>query len=148
MSPRLNSPWHYMHFWIYTWEFIHVLRMAIWNQCLIQIEGIVQLCWCILSMTNDSNNTCHINAKKYTTWKLTQITPGKILLHVRIDGLVQDCSNSIADALELLQSCTKPSISFSPALTSKQHYSDVIMSAIASQITGVLIIYSTVCSGT
>ena len=26
-----------------------------------------------------------------------------------IDGLVQDCCNSIADALELLQSCTKPS---------------------------------------
>ena len=25
------------------------------------------------------------------------------------DGLVQDCSNSIANALELLQSCTKPS---------------------------------------
>ena len=25
-----------------------------------------------------------------------------------IDGLVQDCSNSIAYALELLQSCTKP----------------------------------------
>ena len=25
-----------------------------------------------------------------------------------IGGLVQDCSNSIADALELLQSCTKP----------------------------------------
>ena len=28
----------------------------------------------------------------------------------RIDGLVQDYSNSIANALELLQSCTKPSI--------------------------------------
>ena len=26
-----------------------------------------------------------------------------------IDGLAQDCSNSIANALELLQSCTKPS---------------------------------------
>ena len=26
-----------------------------------------------------------------------------------IDGLVQDCSNSIANALELLQSCPKPS---------------------------------------
>ena len=25
-----------------------------------------------------------------------------------IDGLVQDCSNSIANALELLQSCTTP----------------------------------------
>ena len=26
----------------------------------------------------------------------------------QVDGLVQDCSNSIAKALELLQSCTKP----------------------------------------
>ena len=26
------------------------------------------------------------------------------------DGLAQDCSNSIANALELLQSCTKPLI--------------------------------------
>ena len=26
----------------------------------------------------------------------------------KIDGLVQECSNSIANALELLQSCTKP----------------------------------------
>ena len=29
-----------------------------------------------------------------------------------IDGLAQDCSNSIANALELMQSCTKPSIWF------------------------------------
>ena len=29
---------------------------------------------------------------------------------INIDGLVQDCSNSIANALELLQSYTKPSI--------------------------------------
>ena len=27
-----------------------------------------------------------------------------------LNGLVQDCSNSTANALELLQSCTKPSI--------------------------------------
>ena len=31
-----------------------------------------------------------------------------------IDGLVQDCSNSIANALELLQSCTKPSTYIMP----------------------------------
>ena len=31
-------------------------------------------------------------------------------LTYNIDGLVQDCSNSIANTLELLQSCTKPSI--------------------------------------
>ena len=34
-----------------------------------------------------------------------------------IDGLVQDCSNSSALAMELLQSCTKPSI-YSPLLLS------------------------------
>ena len=39
--------------------------------------------------------------------------PVSIILHFsmqNIDGLVQDCSNSIANALELRQSCTKPSI--------------------------------------
>ena len=32
------------------------------------------------------------------------------LWNTDIDGLVQDCSNSTANALELLQSCNKPSI--------------------------------------
>ena len=32
-------------------------------------------------------------------------------IYRHIDGLLQDCSNSIANALELLQSCTKPLIS-------------------------------------
>ena len=40
--------------------------------------------------------------------------PAKICIYCcrswHIDGLVQDCSNSIANALELLQSCTKPLI--------------------------------------
>ena len=31
---------------------------------------------------------------------------------VYVEGLVQDCSNSIANALELLQSCTEPSMYF------------------------------------
>ena len=43
--------------------------------------------WCF-------NNFCHLIWYQY------------------INGLVQDCSNSIANALELLQSCTKPSIWF------------------------------------
>ena len=30
--------------------------------------------------------------------------------HLRVDGLEQDCSNSIANAVELLQSCTEPSM--------------------------------------
>ena len=43
----------------------------------------------------------------------TLATPGDTgtkVYHVYIDGLVQDCSNTSANALELLQSCTKPSI--------------------------------------
>ena len=38
-----------------------------------------------------------------------------------IDGFVQDCNNSIADALELLQSCTKPPILFLSITYSWQH---------------------------
>ena len=34
-----------------------------------------------------------------------------VLQAVYIGGLVQDCSSSISKPLELLQSCTKPSIS-------------------------------------
>ena len=33
-----------------------------------------------------------------------------MLDHNSIDGFVQDCSKSIVVAMELLQSCTKPSI--------------------------------------
>ena len=38
------------------------------------------------------------------------ISEVKEWLPYNIDGLVQECSNSIANALELRQSCTKPSI--------------------------------------
>ena len=32
-----------------------------------------------------------------------------LIANLHTDDLVQDCSNSIANALELLQSCAKPS---------------------------------------
>ena len=91
---------------------------------------------------------------------------------------MQDCSISIANALEILQSCTKPSIwwwlqcrfladlcdTFSQIfhgwftmlepwydcrIANEAHYSDVIMSAMASPITSLnlTIVYSTVYSG-
>ena len=43
--------------------------------------------------------------------------PWSRLVDYYIDGLVQDCSNSIANALELLQSCTKPLILFSYSMS-------------------------------
>ena len=48
---------------------------------------------------------------------------GRCMWHVvsaqHIDALVQDCSISIANALEILQSCTKPSISHCPVVRGK-----------------------------
>ena len=89
---------------------------------------------------------------------------------------MQDCSNSITLAMELLQSCTKPSISceifviWMPQKTvafddrstlvhvmawyrqqqtitwASIHYNDVTMSVITSQIISLTIVYSTVYS--
>ena len=41
---------------------------------------------------------------------ISYLVESEDLFVLYIDGLVQDCSNSIANALELLQSCTKLSI--------------------------------------
>ena len=41
---------------------------------------------------------------------MTKMNIAVMLCKCCIEGLVQDCSNSIANALELLQSCTKPSV--------------------------------------
>ena len=56
---------------------------------------------------------------------------------------MQDCSIPIANSLEILQSCTKPSKSDKWWGT---HYIDVIMGTIASQITSLTIVFSTVYS--
>ena len=49
-------------------------------------------------MKTDFNKLCHLNVKKW------------LKMHIYIDGLVQNCSNSSVLAMELLQSCTKSSI--------------------------------------
>ena len=43
-------------------------------------------------------------------WKCSRNQSLEYVAKLQINGLVQDCSNSIANALELLQSCTEPSI--------------------------------------
>ena len=49
--------------------------------------------------------------QKYIVCKISDILwMGLWIEAVYIDGIVQDCRNSIANALELLQSCTKPSM--------------------------------------
>ena len=51
------------------------------------------------------NSVC--NGDTYSTHKIISFKP---IDTGHVDSLVQDCSNSIANALELPQSCTKPSI--------------------------------------
>ena len=47
----------------------------------------------------------------YVKWseKLPALAPQQVIYQVKIYGLVQDCSNSIASVLGLLQFCIKPS---------------------------------------
>ena len=51
------------------------------------------------------NVTCVVNVTAYWAPKFDRDDPTEKFL----DGLVQDCSNSVALAMELLQSYTKPS---------------------------------------
>ena len=40
----------------------------------------------------------------------SRLTFQMLVLYICMDGLMQDCGNSIASALELPQSCNKPSM--------------------------------------
>ena len=69
------------------------------------ITGFIKSCqsdkfWCQPVMKNSS-----------MWWSVFHFSDGPEGKNIKawLDSLVQDCSNSIANALELLQSCTKPS---------------------------------------
>ena len=65
-----------------------------------------------LSVINSSTVTGSLDTKEFLTSNgdLLLISSNLIQVMHHIDGLVQDCSISSALAMELLQSCTKPSI--------------------------------------
>ena len=52
----------------------------------------------------------------------------------QIEGLAQDCSNSIANALELLQSCAKPSKCFIQQTSHGDIFSGVVTKEISSKL--------------
>ena len=58
--------------------------------------------WCVNGLVPDCNNSSVSNG-------VTTLVPSH-LYQMCIDGLVQDCSISSALAMEILQSCTKPSV--------------------------------------
>ena len=79
--------------------------------------------------TKHVNNTytirvmCYLNTIKHSGLS----TVSDIMMHYYIDGLVQDCSNSIANALELLQSCIKSSACF---VSNTMQHSDSLVDTI------------------
>ena len=56
---------------------------------------------------------CYAIKKRQPYW---MVSLSLVISYHDVDGLVQDCSNSIANALDLLQSCTKPLIWSSSAM--------------------------------
>ena len=69
---------------------------------LIALSKAVQLILCECFKT-------YLDRTYYLFAEITAIGQLRKFLRTVIGGLVQDCSNSSANALELLQSCTKPS---------------------------------------
>ena len=57
-------------------------------------------------LIHEPTMTCQLNTKEQTQLKFHIQTVPFNNIHLQINGLVQDCSNSSANALELLQSCT------------------------------------------
>ena len=86
--------------------------------------------WCPIIFITDSSCTRSFNSRSVASSAKTckaWDNPGNSLIHVvkHIDGLVQDCSNSSALAMELLQCCTKPSIS-SLLTPNERHFINIL----------------------
>ena len=85
----------------------HQITVVLYGECqLVAIAGTIILVPCqgVKSLRLISRlGTCRRNLRVSST--------SAIISHHHIDGLVQDCSISIANVLGILQSCAKPSIS-------------------------------------
>ena len=84
-----------------------------------QISGLLRWSKCTASQEYGRQHRCKsswiLEATIRNRWGRIQVTDRVkrkrcALSNVHIDGLVQDCGNPTTNALELLQSCTKPSI--------------------------------------
>ena len=72
--------------------------------------------WCFISSTHipSAVKIKSLTVLIFVTQLDTRDSSVKSVAVGYVDGLVQDCSNSSALAMELLQSCTKPSIYSKP----------------------------------
>ena len=91
---------------------IFSLRIFLKDFILIEIsQNLVPLSPTDSKLAFVSGNGLSLNKRQGVNW-----TSDALVYLVYIDGLAQDCSISIANALEMLQSCNKPSIYALPNL--------------------------------
>ena len=113
VSKILNYNKWYFHLIFYTFSpeqnnqhFAHdILKYIAVNKIFFEFhKNVIEICFWV------SNWTFNQNFFRQWLGAARQPEP-KMPGSPYVDGLAQDCSNSIANALELLQSCTKPSMS-------------------------------------
>ena len=93
----------YLHVFHHNYPHLHITGSNLvppsLHLCYLYTKGFHTVCMCFVSMTN-----CVF---------MSFIVFHLCLSEFHLDGLAQNCSDSSALAVELLQSCTKPLISFS-----------------------------------
>ena len=84
------------------WLQIYKLKLVLG----IKSRKIVSFTQSVITVTEHAKKTNSLKSNKTSRWSISRLLSSKVYF----DGLVQDCSISIANALEILQFCTKPSI--------------------------------------
>ena len=84
-----------------------IRRACLWIGCLAIYQGVAGkgALWCLTLPSHSIQVYMYVIAANVQLFRDMYV-----FCEQHFDGLVQDCSNSFANALELLQSCTKPSI--------------------------------------
>ena len=85
-------------------HFLNIAQSSVWQLNLIITQS------SITSYCTQHNNEKGRNKAELNSQKTPHRSHRSMHFGIYIDGLVHDCSNSIALAMELLQSCTEPSI--------------------------------------
>ena len=95
-----------------TYYWLWVAHVTLQNLSLTSLQHCGNPVW-LYGPTNCPGSAKPLSPVFQTPWTpniLLQVAVSEVLGHAHFDGLVQDCSNSSALTMELLQSCTKPSI--------------------------------------
>ena len=91
------------------------LRRSMWQGVLLKIVPLINVRWAVSNGDLSTWNSVHAELKSRLL--MIRLSSAEVIdvKKLHLDSLVQDCSNPIPNALELLESCSKPSIFTFPA---------------------------------